>query len=1103
MKSFTLARSATLALCIVCLLTFTATVANAQLTFGGNAQHTGIFTAPAQPLNTIKWQTDIDFNNTGGTAHYGSPVVSAGNTVFVPVRTVSDGFRVDAFNGATGSLKYTLSSDYIMPTHGWIPPYNICIVGTRLYFAGAGGTMFHVDNIDSNTPTAPVREVFYGSTEYNSNVAAFNNTIFANTPITADSAGNIFFGFRVQGTAPLPLNTTQSGLARISSTGIGSFVLASAASGDDLVDRDSHAAGPALSNDETSVYFPVKASSDSLRSYLVELNSANLMTRHSVRLLDPRNGAGARILEDATSTPMVAPDGDVYFGVFGSTSNGSRGFLLRFSGDLQTTKTPGAFGWDYTPGIVPASMVPSYTGTSSYLIFCKYNDYAIQDGSGVNRVAVLDPNATQIDPHTSAPGLVEMREVVTVIGFTPDNSGGVAVKEFCINAPAVNPATNSVFFDSEDGHIYRWNLATNSVDQAVTLSPGLGQPYVPTVIGPDGTLYTLNGGNFFAVGAKNGVSITLTSSSPDLSKTVVGDSITFTSTVSGGTQSPTGTVSFVDLSYNGTTPVMTTIATNVPLDANGRALVTTSSLVAAGANLGNHFITATYNGDGTHLSTSVTMIQKIHQLASTVGFVANGQFHNVGEAVQFNVTARSVPQGAGFPSGMVTLYDGPIAIDQKTVDSAGNATFIKSFSAGVHNVRVVYAGDSGFAMSENEGLQFIGPTVAFQTNPMSVSEGAGHIDVPIVVVNSFSAPITVEYSTLDSAGTNPCSVINGNASSRCDYLPIQGKLTFTPGGPTTKTISIPLVDDAFAEGDETFTIRLSNITGASLVPPGELVVTIHDNETVNGLSTLEQTEFFVRQHYLDFLNREPDTAGFDFWVNEINSCGLNNQCREVKRINVSAAFFQAIEFQETGYLVERMYKVAFGDAQGTSSLGGQQHALLVPVVRFNQFLGDSQQLSSGLIVGQTGWQQVLENNKQIFAQNFVQRPQFTAPNAFPLSLTPTQFVDKLNTNAGSVLSDSERSQLIDDLTAGTRTRDQVVRAVAEDTDLINNERNRAFVLMQYFGYLRRDPNDAPDIDYTGYDFWLTKLNQFNGNFVQAEMVKAFITSDEYRHRFGP
>jgi len=56
--------------------------------------------------------------------------------------------------------------------------------------------------------------------------------------------------------------------------------------------------------------------------------------------------------------------------------------------------------------------------------------------------------------------------------------------------------------------------------------------------------------------------------------------------------------------------------------------------------------------------------------------------------------------------------------------------------------------------------------------------------------------------------------------------------------------------------------------------------------------------------------------------------------------------------------------------------------------------------------------------------------------------------------------------------------------------------------MQYFGYLRRNPNSGQDTDYTGYDYWLQKLIQFNGNYTAAEMVKAFIESTEYRQRFG-
>ena len=172
----------------------------------------------------------------------------------------------------------------------------------------------------------------------------------------------------------------------------------------------------------------------------------------------------------------------------------------------------------------------------------------------------------------------------------------------------------------------------------------------------------------------------------------------------------------------------------------------------------------------------------------------------------------------------------------------------------------------------------------------------------------------------------------------------------------------------------------------------------------------------------------------------------------------------------------------------------------MPLVRLSEFLPDTQQIGQGVVVGQTGWEQVLENNKQAFAAEFVQRARFTT--AFPQSLTPAQFVDTLNANAGNPLLPSERDQLVNSLTSAAMTRAQVLRAVAENQILYNAESNRAFVLMQFLGYLRRNPNDPQDIDYSGDDFWLTKLNQFNGNFVNAEMVKAFITSAEYRRRFG-
>jgi len=260
--------------------------------------------------------------------------------------------------------------------------------------------------------------------------------------------------------------------------------------------------------------------------------------------------------------------------------------------------------------------------------------------------------------------------------------------------------------------------------------------------------------------------------------------------------------------------------------------------------------------------------------------------------------------------------------------------------------------------------------------------------------------------------------------------------------------------------------------------------------TAAGLNPLDTSEYFVRQHYIDFLSREPDESGFNFWVNQIESCGGGASCREVRRINVSAAFFLSIEFQQTGYLVYRTYKTAYGNISGTP----------VPL-RFSEFLPDTRQIGQGVVVGQTGWEATLENNKRVFMEAFVRRSRFTT--AFPPGTSAGSYVDTINANAGGLLNTAERNQLVNDLISGAKTGGQVLRVVAEDQDLINSEFNRAFVLMEYFGYLRRNPNDPPEqtLDFQGYNFWLGKLNSFGGNFQNAEMVKAFIVSSEYRGRF--
>jgi hypothetical protein len=356
-------------------------------------------------------------------------------------------------------------------------------------------------------------------------------------------------------------------------------------------------------------------------------------------------------------------------------------------------------------------------------------------------------------------------------------------------------------------------------------------------------------------------------------------------------------------------------------------------------------------------------------------------------------------------------------------------------------------------------------------------------------VGDTSTQSSVDYVTQD-----------GSATQKGDYIFASGHLTFA-AGETTKTFSVLLVDDSFDEPGESFSVVLTNpsntVIGAINVAQVLIAGNDHAQPTTNPLDNSD-ARFFVRQHYLDFLNREPDAPGLAFWTNEITSCGNNATCIEVKRINVSAAFFLSIEFQETGYLVYRMYKAAYGDLPGAP----------VPI-RYEEFLPDSQDIARGVIVNVGDWQGQLESNKQAFALNFVSRPRFTT--AYPTSMSPTEFVTALYNHAGATPSEDEKQLVINQFgpealsTADLPARARALRLVADNASLRNQELNRAFVLMEYFGYLRRNPYDPPEVglDYSGFNFWLTKLNQFNGDAIAAEMVKAFISSTEYRQRFGP
>lgn len=354
-------------------------------------------------------------------------------------------------------------------------------------------------------------------------------------------------------------------------------------------------------------------------------------------------------------------------------------------------------------------------------------------------------------------------------------------------------------------------------------------------------------------------------------------------------------------------------------------------------------------------------------------------------------------------------------------------------------------------------------SVQFSAANYLATESGGRAIVTVTRIGSTSSAATVNYATSDTAGLTPCNVFNGIASQRCDYEAVVGTLSFA-AGETLKTISIPLIDDGYAEGNETFSIALSNPTGAVLGSPNVATITITDNETITASANpIDDTNFFVRQQYIDFLGREPDPPGFAAWISTISNCsGDTTQC---DRIHVTQQFFQSEEFQTRGYFVYRFYNVAFGRKP--------DYAEFVPdLARVSGFLDANQ----------------LEAAKVAFIAGFMARPAFA--NTYN-SLTNQQYVDALLNTAGVTLS--SRQSMIDGLNNSTLMRAQVLRQIVESTEVSTKYNHQAYAVMEYFGYLRRDPDGA-------YLVWIQILDQTND---PRGMVTGFVNSQEYRARFGP
>lgn len=475
--------------------------------FARNAQHTALLDEVAsQPLTTVWWTTPVDlapsYTSSGSLLiHYGSPVITRQNTVVVPVKTGANAFRVDARIGATGTLLWTGDSDYRLPPHAWVPSFNPALTPDRRVAWPMAGGRIRVRATPDSATGAEQTLAFYGDAAYAGAAATFDATVFVNTPITSDAAGNLYFGFTVTGANPAAL---VGGIARLGADGSRRWVAAADASGDITMVKTATNSAPALSADGATLYVVVNqvaGSGTRAAGRLLALDSTTLAPIASRSLIDPLFATPAWVSDNASASPTVGPDGRVFIGVLeaNAPSHNFRGWLLQFDAALVPAGVPGGFGWDITASIVPRAMLPQYTGTSSYLLALKYNSYPnIGTGDGQHRVAIVDPTQSQPDRFSST---FVMREVITVLGPTADPNYNGGVTEWCINTAAVDPATNSVLMNSEDGYLYRWHLPTNTLSQRIRLNNGYAQAYTPTAVGADGRVYAVNNARLFSIGA--------------------------------------------------------------------------------------------------------------------------------------------------------------------------------------------------------------------------------------------------------------------------------------------------------------------------------------------------------------------------------------------------------------------------------------------------------------------------------------------------------------------------------------------------------------------------------------------------------------------------
>lgn len=413
------------------------------------------------------------------------------------------------------------------------------------------------------------------------------------------------------------------------------------------------------------------------------------------------------------------------------------------------------------------------------------------------------------------------------------------------------------------------------------------------------------------------------------------------------------------------------------------------------------------------------------------------------------------------PSTLLTFAPGETT-KTITVIVNGDATAEPS-----ENFFVNLSGATNATIADNQGLGTIlsddTPVMQFSAANYTVAEDGLRVFITVNRVGDISQPARMDYATDDLSLLTPCSTVTGNASPRCDFATSVGTVRFA-AGETSKTFGIPIVNDVYVEGDEVFHLTLSNPVGGDPGTPTTATITITDNDAFVGANPIDTDEFFVRQLYIDILGREPEPGAVNNWLAILNHCAIPTDC---DRNAVAMGFVRSLEFRERGYFVYRFFSASLGR---------------IPL--YIEFIPDMAR-ASGFMSNQD-----LDANKEAYVLEFMNRAEFK--NLYDSTLNnPTAYVDKLLQTA-MLPNHPRRAEWITGLTNGTLTRAQVLRQFNESAEVFTKYYNEAFIVMNYFGFLRRNPDAA-------YQAWIQIFNNTNDDRV---IINGFINSQEYRARFG-